>query len=232
MRRSLLGVSAAVLAIAAAGSAMAATTYSDRASFLAAVASPTTIDFNNGAPLNGIDYGPQGTFQGVTFASDSISELNPAFGALAAGAAFASDYLIWEGNVPQELLTVTFATPVTAMGFDFMEARGKIVPFTFAGAGLTTVVNSAADPSFFGIVSATPFSSFTAVIDMNPGPNAAFPTLDNFTFATALSGGAPEPASWALMLAGFALAGAALRSGRVRAATPTSYRVGTGVSPR
>jgi hypothetical protein len=220
MRGLILGALAGLLAGAAAVSAGAATTYSDRTAFMAGLDASTTLPFSNAAPFNGIDYGTSFTMDNATFSADDLVEMNPSFGGLASGVAFGADYLLWQNNGPTETVMVTFATPVNAVGFDFMEAYAQVIPFTFTGAGLTSVVQSAASPSFFGLTSATPFSSFTATIAYDPGPGQpepfAFPAIDNFTYGTlAASGAAPEPAAWALMLTGFAAAGAMLRRHRV-----------------
>jgi len=53
------------------------------------------------------------------------------------------------------------------------------------------------------------FAGVAKSIDFGGGINAT--GYDNITFGAATPGGAPEPAAWALMLAGFGLAGAALR---------------------
>ena len=62
--------------------------------------------------------------------------------------------------------------------------------------------------SFFGVISTQKFDSVLVTASTNPGV-AETHDLDNLQFG--LSAAVPEPASWALMVAGFGLVGANMR---------------------
>jgi hypothetical protein len=57
------------------------------------------------------------------------------------------------------------------------------------------------------------FSGVAKSIDFGGGAN--FVAYDNITFGSATPGGVPEPASWAMLIAGFGLVGAAQRRRKV-----------------
>jgi hypothetical protein len=95
----------------------------------------------------------------------------------------------------------------TYVGPDFRNAGGPFSPFDFDGLG--------ARSSFAGKIAD---AFFTLTTKNNPdgvpgGSNTAIYTLGSVTVPMALP--VPEPASWALMLGGFGLAGLALRRRRL-----------------
>ena len=70
-------------------------------------------------------------------------------------------------------------------------------------------------PNFLGFVSDTAFTTVTFFNPLGGGNNDQF-GLDNLT--TSGGGAIPEPGTWALMIGGFGLAGAALRRRQAAAA--------------
>jgi hypothetical protein len=69
--------------------------------------------------------------------------------------------------------------------------------------------------SFRGFTSTGTIVSL-AVTGFNPpgGDTFFWPSVDDLTLATAVNGAIPEPATWAMMIAGFGLAGTAMRRRR------------------
>jgi hypothetical protein len=103
---------------------------------------------------------------------------------------------------------ITFSSAITAFGADFVGFNNfaSLNPRSFIvvnGIELSApVVPGNADGSFFGFISATPFTeiSFIRNPGLTPGNLDAF-GMDNVTFAT---GAVPEPSTWAMMMFGFA----------------------------
>lgn len=113
---------------------------------------------------------------------------------------------------------VQFAS-TKAIGFNFGGLFGSPVGWTvtlsngevYETGASSTDIYSSASLGFFGLASDTPFS--WALIDTPRGSPVAvgvyyYNAMDNFTIGVA---GVPEPSTWALMIAGFGLAGAVLR---------------------
>lgn len=96
----------------------------------------------------------------------------------------------------------------TYVGPDFRNAGGPFAPFDFNGLGARSAFNGLTQDAFF-----------TLTTKNNPdgvpgGSNTAVFTLGQVTVPTAA---VPEPATWAMLLGGFGLLGAATRrSSRVR----------------
>ncbi|WP_309606285.1 PEPxxWA-CTERM sorting domain-containing protein [Phenylobacterium sp.] len=123
-----------------------------------------------------------------------------------------------------EDFTLTFFGPVTRIGLTIATGLGNLPhEFDHLGAvfnltasngdtGVLTLVDSGAGYSaWVTITSATPFSSLTF---FEPSRN-----IQDQYFGDVLSAaGVPEPSTWAMMLAGLGLAGAALRRRRFQAA--------------
>lgn len=85
----------------------------------------------------------------------------------------------------------------------------------FSGAtllGTVDVLVGDADPFTKDLVSLTGFSGVTRLVISSTDFGGV--TYDDFTFTPGASGGVPEPAAWAMMIAGFGLAGASLRRRR------------------
>lgn len=115
--------------------------------------------------------------------------------------------------------TFDFATPVNGFGFFFGASDDPWTLRAYDSANnlletlLISPVNGSNAGDFFGILA----NGVTRATLTGPGSDHVF--LDNFT-----TGGAgpisavPEPATWAMMIAGFGLAGAAIRGRRRREA--------------
>ena len=102
-------------------------------------------------------------------------------------------------------LMIDFASPITAFGGNFSSGSVGQVYFEVDGINL---LGTATGDGFIGFTSDTAFSR--VVIKSRPGSGFQV-TMDNLTYSSAAPG-VPEPASWAMMIAGFGLAGAALRA--------------------
>lgn len=203
---------AIALALPAASSAAVFTT---RAAFNAAVPGVVNND------LNSIPLGPVTTIFGVeTIRSGS----NPAGG-------FISDYgngfgralggLGATGGVNNfDSVIVDFTAPIYAFAFDDLDLTGNESEFanivvTLVGGSTQSFTLSETDSdfstaAFFGFASSTAIDFVTVWSSDTPG--GAVGTRANLIDNLAISRIAvPEPATWGLMIAGFALAGATLR---------------------
>ena len=170
--------------------------------------SATNSGYNSNLTIEGTQYGvkPTGSYGAV-------------------GADFGSDVLSTNYNS----LTISFAAPVTAFSIDYgslgraFAATSSADTFTFAISGLGSATEGAAGninagtflqngAGFFGVTSATAFSSITI---SGSGVDNTF--YDNATYgagpAAAVSA-APEPGAWELMLGGVGAMGLMLRRRR------------------
>jgi hypothetical protein len=107
------------------------------------------------------------------------------------------------GNV-----TFTFARPIQAFGAYFVGAQVPGMTLTF-NDGSSQAIDV---PGFFGAdyVGFTDFGRSISQVTFNARSDIM--AIDDVTFS--LASAAPEPASWALMIGGFGLAGCALRTRR------------------
>lgn len=111
-------------------------------------------------------------------------------------------------------LTFTFAAPTTAFGLDiatiargFSGASSGAFVLTVGGVAYTYNYSGSSGFGFLGITTDTPFSSLT--IATSKTNDSLF---DNVRIAgPAATPAVPEPASWAMMIAGFGLVGFAMR---------------------
>lgn len=111
-------------------------------------------------------------------------------------------------------LSFAFAAPVNAFGFsirDFgtlsttnlwLTVNGVTVPL------LSSFLGSSGNTRYFGVTDSSPFSS----VVLSGGVSGDNYYLDKVSFGAAIETGAvPEPASWAMLIAGFGLVGGMMR---------------------
>lgn len=207
----LLPIALAIVTLTAAVPATAAlVTYTDRASFLAAAGPVTTETFNSAAeetsfqtaplvygPLSVQGYGDQldrnfvdiPPHQFPEFSVDGSTNLN-AFVMVGGGLVF------------------TFASPITAWGADFAAFQNDLIRSTITAGGVTVtpLAQFGNTGRFYGFISDVAFTTVTFAGVQNDGF-----AIDNVSFA---GGTVPEPASWAMLIAGFGLVGATARRRR------------------
>jgi len=199
-----------------------ATVYADRTAFNAAVSGVVDND------LEGLPTGVTTTVFGVeTISSGSfagggnIRDYGNGFGqALEGGGALAAfDSLIF-----------TFNAPIYAFAFDDLDLTGGSefanIRVTLQGGATSLFSVSETDndfstAAFFGYASATALQSVEVwSSDTAGGPVGSRANLvDNLAISRipTSDGGVPEPASWALMIIGFGLAGSVMRTRRAAA---------------
>lgn len=191
---------AAILAAVPAGAAT--TIYSTRAAFNAAAGGglslesfETPVATSGSLTYAGFTVTEVGGIPGI--AHSSVVSLVPA--ALSDG----QFYINYDDNDPS-VLTFVFNTAINAIGFNLAFDGAQTATF---GGGVTGSLALAANTNgFFGAISDTAFTTFT--IDVSGGPNVG---IDALAFGTAATAGVPEPATWAMTIAGFGLLGGALR---------------------
>jgi hypothetical protein len=93
----------------------------------------------------------------------------------------------------------------TYVGPDFRNSGGPFVPFDFNGLSARSTFNGMTDDAFFGL------STKNNPDGVPGGSNTPVYSLGSITVPFAA---VPEPASWAMMIGGFGLIGAASRRGR------------------
>lgn len=196
------------------------------AGFLAmsAPADAATITFNN---------------QSTSYFVPSVKDSGYVFTSTADGLGVNDNYL-WPTNGSMHLMSWTNIG--SKSGFTMKAANGgafSLSTFDFGG-GYTSGSNAVSKVVVTGLNGSSSFMrEFKSGVDF---ANSAFSTLnlggltatqftftaygasnrasfDNFTISAPGAGGVPEPASWAMMIGGVALAGGALRRHRVRVQT-------------
>ena len=114
---------------------------------------------------------------------------------------------------------VDFAAPVSGLSFYAVgdDSSGPIgLASAFAGATLLGSVNIVGDGLVFGAPMFVDLSAFSGITRLEiTTTDPAGLGYDDFTFKT---GGVPEPASWAMMMGGFAAIGGAMRGRKAQAA--------------
>lgn len=214
MRNTVLAMAASAVALAAApASAATFTKYTDRTAFEAAAglvakesfnSYPSDTDFSNSS----IDFGTFRLVHTRNFGGDRALVDAPPLASSGTGIDGTSlvrfTVADFSNNRYADLM-IDFASPIIAFGGNFSSGSVGQVYFEVDG---TTFMGTATVDGFLGFTSDTAFSR--VVIKSRPG-SAFQVTMDNLTYS-ATAPGVPEPASWAMMIAGFGLAGAAMRA--------------------
>jgi hypothetical protein len=200
---------AALASTVLAGGANAATFFTDAGAFGAATSGLTNSAFASIAPSGNFATAPSYTLAGVTFDNANTDFLingsffgtNQPYG----GATFYSGQF-------GALTTISFAG-ATAFGIVYgsYNNAGSPISFTLSDNSVftTTMPGTVRSLAFFGFTSTTPITSITV--------NNQFSGSQVFDVVSLSIGSAavvPEPQSWALLIAGFGLVGAAMRRRR------------------
>ena len=188
----------------------AITVYTTQAAFLAAIGTPSVDTFNDlsqsliGSPLN----------RPLGYQVSAGNGLFPGF----AGSVFMST------NTATDPMTFSnFTSSPSAIGGFFFSSNisGSFTPstririsVTDTSGNIVEVINTPTTGSFRGFTTNSAILSLT-VTGFNPVPaeNPLWPSVDNLHLAEVLPA-VFEPASWAMMIAGFGLVGALMRRRR------------------
>lgn len=191
------------------GASAAIVTYTDQTAFLAAIAAPGTDTFNDlglafaSGPLNR-------SAGGYGYTTQVSGGFTPA-GTLADPWLSATDV-----NVP--IAFTGFTGGVYGVGGFFftvdvagLASSGDITLNLDSGAlSLSRTITGSGTGSFFGFVSDDPLSQLT-VSAVAPTSGYLWPAINNLTLGGAAVAAVPEPATWALMIAGLGVIAAGLR---------------------
>jgi len=201
-----------VAALASTAAEAAITVYTTEAGFLAAISAPGTDDFED---ANGFFTSPLTRSAGVySYATNATGGLY--FGNVGGGQVLST-------NNSVTLSFNTFTGGVSALGGFFFntDSSFNVVsgPVTVSAADAdgtnTQIITGATTASFLGFVSNGALLS--AAVTPAGGGNK-YATVNNLTLGEYQGvAGVPEPASWAMLIAGFGLTGAAMRRRRVAA---------------
>ncbi len=213
--RGALALAAAGMAFLAGGPASATViSYTDRASFEAALASPTTFDFNS-QTLNlhvdvtgGTDFGAF-TISDTGSGSD-IYIRDSTSGSASSGIVDGTKFVRYNENSAGAVeMTVTFDSAVRGFGFDYNNADTND-DFTLTVDGFSASfpgVLASGTSGFFGLVSSEP-SIAGLTFDFYDSPTAGSGVLgvDNFTWSARLNSttSVPLPGTLPLFLSGLA----------------------------
>lgn len=214
-------------AFAAAPSEAATTTYTRLADFLAAAPEATALETFSGRQGSGANAPGQVIaatgFNGFSISGNRNGDFFGISHGLTGGTIDGTDFLSW-GGINTHIgptFTFEFDDAITAFGFDYNDSDGS----DRYGIVLSTGEAFDAPPfarftgsGFFGLRSNTAFTSVTFRLANTPGGILETFGIDNVRSGTNPAA-VPEPSSWALMIAGFGLAGMGLRRRAGRAAT-------------
>jgi hypothetical protein len=215
MRYSTRLIAACLASTLAAGAAQAVTTtitYTDRVAFLAA-SGPATFE-----GFEGSGGGVASQSFGAFTVSESGGTSNKVYLDNFAGVTEGSQAANIEDN-GASIFNIVFSSSIKSLGFDFVTNDDTIV--TIGGATSMTLNLLAGIPTFFGITNADGFTTLT--FDPSGAPSAI--GVDALAYSgslTSVVSPAPEPATWAMMIFGFGITGAAMRR-KSTVATRVSY---------
>lgn len=215
-------LAAAAVLVAATPGLATVTSFTDRAGFEAAAGTLVTQDFNGVAADTSFNNQTR-AFAGFTVRGDDplnqaggnnyidVPPLNDAL----SPANFSVDGTTLLNAVvfPNSTsVTFTFNRAITAVGFDTRRMQNLPTLMQIGVAGETIIPGVL--PFFLGFVSDTPFTTLTFSGQAGAQFGDSF-SIDNFSFS---ANAVPEPASWAMLIAGFGLVGASGRRRRLRMA--------------
>jgi hypothetical protein len=172
------------------------------ASFETGFGSFDSLDLGGGGAVTGLDYfGAQQSVRATPVCFSSLCGYNTTPG----GAGFLS---LYGGEA-----TFSFTDPILAFGAYFSGAQIDGVTLTFNDGEVRTIDV----PGHYGIdfVGFSDPAKAISQVKLNIGNDIM--AMDDLRFTTAAppsAGGVPEPATWAMMIAGFGLVGATLRGRR------------------
>jgi len=206
LKKLFLAAALAALCVHAPAQA-AITVFTDQASFLAAVSNPGVDTF---ADLQETSYGASMNRSAGTYGY-TVGAVNLLFPGADAGNIFMST-----NNRLDALTFGGFGAGVSAVGGrffasntagDYSATPSITLSMTDADGVFTHTLLNPTTNSFLGFVSTGGLSQFSV---MTPNASNLWPSVDDFTLAGTLSA-VPEPATWAMMIVGFGLAGTMLR---------------------
>ncbi len=196
----------AAFAIAATASASTVSTQTTEAGAAALFPGSAAVTFTSAAAGTYSTY----TSQGVTFTTDS--------GAAYIDGAFANNYNTFGQSLHNcycgnsfGQVTMTFATPVSGVGFFWgaSDAQWTLSAYdstnTLLESFLLPITQTSNAGDFVGLKD--PGIAYAVL----SGPSSDYIFIDD---VTGIPGGVPEPATWAMMVAGLGLLGGALRTAR------------------
>jgi hypothetical protein len=201
-------VIAALASTMLASAANAATFFTDAGAFAAATTGLTSGNFAGIVGVGSFTSQPSFTVAGVTFD-------NAGFDFVIDGGFFNNGFY---GSAPyysgqaNALTTISFAgTSAFGMVFGNYASDGGALSFTLSDGSVFNASFPAirGNSGFFGFTSTTPITSIS-VNNQAGGANV----FDVVSFSVGAAAVVPEPQSWALLIAGFGLTGAALRRRR------------------
>jgi hypothetical protein len=224
--KRILQAGCAFVAFSMAGSAQAAiTVYTNQAAFLAAVSAPGVDTFTS-LSITGSTPSPISRSAGAYNYQGTVSTTS------FFGAGTNANPWLSTNTATDTMLFNSFSGGVQAAGGNFFgsnisggfEAGNVTLRATDAGGSVMQTIVGANPTSFLGFVSDGLLTSLSISADQ-PAAGFLWPTVDNLTLARAavMGPGVPEPATWAMMLAGFGLAGSAVRRRQRAARVKLSY---------
>ncbi len=196
----------ATFTITAAASASTVSTQTTEAGAAALFPGTAAVTFNSVAPGAFSTY----TSQGVTFTPDSGTEYIDGTYANQFNTFGQSLHNCYCGNSFGQV-TMTFATPVSGIGFFWGASDNQWTLSAYDSS------NALIESFLLPITSFSNAGDFVGIKDPGiayailAGPSSDYVFIDD---VTGIPGGVPEPATWAMMVAGLGLLGGALRTAR------------------